>query len=193
MNFIHRFSTFQNTIQTALAHKIARKDSKVNKSKKLYKMDKTDRKILIFLQENSKIPYHEIGKGLKIAASTVHNRVKKMIDNGIIRRFAAIVDPQKLGLQVSWVGINVQHDKLEEVAKELSKFEEIQIIGASYGDHDILIQIVCRNAKELADFIRNHIKPMPGVKDIPGIHSSIFTEIYKYVNWVPLKLGERVK
>ncbi|MHA1131826.1 MAG: Lrp/AsnC family transcriptional regulator [Candidatus Helarchaeota archaeon] len=165
----------------------------VSNSQKIYKLDEIDRKILFFLQANSKIPYHEIGKGLKIAASTVHNRVKKMIANGIIRRFAAIVDPQKLGLQVSWVGINVEPDKLEEVAKELGKFEEIQIIGASYGDHDILLQIVCRNAKELANFIRYKIKPISGVKGIPGIHSSIFTELYKIVNWVPLKEGEKIK
>ncbi|MHA1650620.1 MAG: Lrp/AsnC family transcriptional regulator [Candidatus Helarchaeota archaeon] len=164
----------------------------MSQSKKSYKLDEIDRKILFFLQANSKIPYHEIGKELKIAASTVHNRVKKMIANGVIRRFAAIVDPQKLGLQVSWVGINVEPNKLKEVAKELAKYEEIQIIGASYGDHDILLQIVCRDAKELADFIRYKIKPIPGVKGVPGIHSSIFTEIFKIVNWVPLKEGAKV-
>ncbi|MFX1295459.1 MAG: Lrp/AsnC family transcriptional regulator [Promethearchaeota archaeon] len=161
----------------------------MSETKKIYKMDEIDRKILFFLQANSKIPYHTIGKGLKIAASTVHNRVRKMMSNGVIRRFAAIVDPQKLGLQVSWVGINVEPDKLEDVAKELSKNEEIQIIGASYGDHDILLQIICRDAKELADIIRHKIKPLSGVKEFPGIHSSIFTEIFKIVNWVPLKEG----
>lgn len=163
------------------------KESWVSNSKKIHKLDEIDRKILFFLQANSKIPYHEIGNQLKIAASTVHNRVKKMISAGVIRRFAAIVDPQKLGLQVSWVGINVEPDKLMAVAKELAKNEEIQIIGASYGDHDILLQIVCRNAKELAEFIRYKIKPIPGVKDVPGMNSSIFTELFKIVNWVPLK------
>ena len=159
--------------------------------KKIYKLDEIDRKILFFLQANSKIPYHEIGKGLKIAASTVHNRVKKMISQGVIRRFAAIVDPQKLGLHVSWVGINVDPDKLEDVARDLAKHEEIQIIGASYGDYDILLQVVCRDATELSDFIRYKIKPIPGVQGVPGISSSIFTEIFKIVNWVPLKEGEQ--
>ncbi len=158
-------------------------------NKKIYKLDEIDRKILFFLQANSRIPYHKIGKELKIAASTVHNRVKKMITNGVIRRFAAIVDPQKLGLSVSWVGINVEPNQLENVAKELAKFEEIQIIGASYGDHDILLQVMCRDAKELSEFIRNKLKQIPGVKDIPRMQASIFTELYKIVNWVPLKEG----
>ena len=162
-------------------------------SKKNFKLDEIDRKILFFLQANSRVPYHEIGKNLKIAASTVHNRVKKMIDNGVIRRFAAIVDPQKLGLIVSWLGINVDHDKLKDAVNELAKFEEIQIIGESYGDHDILVQVVCRDTKELNDFIRHEIKPIAGVKEIPGIHSSIFTEIFKIVNWVPLKEGAKIE
>ncbi|HUX99401.1 MAG TPA: Lrp/AsnC family transcriptional regulator [Candidatus Deferrimicrobium sp.] len=161
-------------------------------NKKNFKLDEIDRKILFFLQANSRVPYHKIGKELKIAASTVHNRVKKMINQKVIRRFAAIVDPQKLGLLVSWLGLNVDPDKLQDVSKELSKFEEIQIIGASYGDHDILVQIVCRNAKELSEFIRYKIKPVVGVKDIPVIHSSIFTEIFKIVNWVPLKEGAKM-
>lgn len=161
----------------------------VGLNKKILKLDEIDRKILFFLQANSRIPYHQIGKELKIAASTVHNRVKKMINNGVIRRFAAIVDPHKLGLSVSWVGINVEPKQMHDVTKELSKFEEIQIIGASYGDHDILLQVICRDAKELSDFLRYKIKPLPGVKDVPRIHSSIFTEIFKIVNWVPLKEG----
>jgi Lrp/AsnC family transcriptional regulator for asnA, asnC and gidA len=165
----------------------------VNIQKRPLKLDEIDRKILFFLQANSRIPYHQIGKELKIAASTVHNRVKKMIDNKIIRRFAAIVDPQKLGLSVSWVGINVDPDKLVKVAKELAKHEEVQIIGASYGDHDILLQVMCRDAKELSEFIRHKIKPIPGVKDVPRMQASIFTEIFKIVNWVPLKEGDKLK
>ena len=162
-------------------------------AKKVVKLDEIDRKILFFLQANSRIPYHQIGKELKIAASTVHNRVKKMINNGVIRRFAAIVDPSKLGLSVSWVGINVDPNKLESIAKELAKYEEIQIIGASYGDHDILLQVMCRDAKELSEFIRHKIKPIPGVKDVPRMNKSIFTEIFKIVNWVPLKEGTKLK
>ncbi len=157
------------------------------------KLDEIDRKILFFLQANSRIPYHQVGKELKIAASTVHNRVKKMINSGVIRRFAAIVDPQKLGLRVSWVGINVDPNQLISIAKELAKHEEIQIIGASYGDHDILLQVMCRDDKELSEFIRYKIKPIKGVKDVPSITSSIFTEIFKIVNWVPLKEGTKLK
>jgi DNA-binding Lrp family transcriptional regulator len=166
-------------------------DSRVSDRKRIT-LDEIDRKILFFLQANCRIPYHEIGKELKKAASTVHNRVKRMIANGVISRFAAIVDPEKLGFQVSWVGINVEPKKLEAVAKKLATFEEIQIIGASYGDRDILVQIISRDAKELADFIRNKIKPISGVKEVPGIHSSIFTELYKTVNWVPLKEGVKL-
>jgi len=73
------------------------------------KLDEIDRKILFYLQANCKIPYHEIGKRLKIAASTVHNRVKRLIKKKIIKAFSALLDPKKLGLNiVSWVGLNTE-------------------------------------------------------------------------------------
>ena len=161
-------------------------------SEKAIKLDEIDRKILFFLQANCKIPYHEIGKRLKIAPSTVHNRVKRLIKNKIIKAFSAILDPEKLGLNVvSWVGISTEPGKLREVAKELIAFEEIQVVGASYGDHDILIQITCKDAKELSNFIRTKIKPIDGVKNEPHVHSSIFTEVFKVINWLPLRDLER--
>lgn len=157
-------------------------------SQKTVKLDDIDRKILFYLQANCKIPYHEIGKRLKIAPSTVHNRVKRLIKKKIIKAFSAMLDPEKLGLNVvSWIGINTQPEKLREVAKKLSTYEEIQVVGASYGDHDILIQIRCHDAKELSDFIRTKVKSIDGVKDVPQIHSSIFTEVFKVDNWLPLK------
>lgn len=157
-------------------------------SEKAFKLDEIDRKILFYLQANCKIPYHEIGKRLKIAPSTVHNRVKRLIKNKIIRAFSAILDPEKLGLNiVSWIGINTESGKLKDVAKKLISYEEIQVVGSSYGDHDILIQIICKDPTELSNFIRTKIKTIDGVKDEPHIHSSIFTEVFKVDNWLPLR------
>ncbi|MHA1380023.1 MAG: Lrp/AsnC family transcriptional regulator [Candidatus Helarchaeota archaeon] len=161
-------------------------------SEKRYKLDDIDRKILFYLQVNCKIPYHEIGKRLKIAPSTVHNRVKRLIKNKIIKAFSAILDPKKLGLNiVSWIGINTKPGKLKEVAKKLISYEEVQVVGSSYGDHDILIQITCRSPNELSNFIRTKIKTIDGVKDEPHIHSSIFTEVFKVANWLPLRELEK--
>ena len=156
------------------------------------KLDEIDRKILFYLQANCKIPYHEIGKRLKIAPSTVHNRVKRLMKNKIIKAFSALLDPQKLGLNVvSWIGINTEPGKLKDVAKILTTFEEIQVVGASYGDHDILIQVTCKDASALSDFLRTKIKTIDGVKDEPRLHSSIFTEIFKVDNWLPLRQMDR--
>ena len=164
-------------------------------SEKAAKLDEIDRKILFYLQTDCKIPYHEIGKRLKIAPSTVHNRVKRLIKKKIIKAFSAVLDPEKLGLNVvSWVGINTEPGKLREVAKKLVAYEEIQVVGAAYGDHDIIIQITCKDAKELSNFIRTKIKPIDGVKDEPHLHSSIFTEVFKIANWLPLRdLEKRIK
>ena len=47
-------------------------------------MDEIDRKILQILQEDDKVPYHKMGEGLGIGASTVHSRVRKMVNEGFL-------------------------------------------------------------------------------------------------------------
>ena len=157
-------------------------------SEKSVKLDDIDRKILFFLQTNCKIPYHEIGKRLKIAPSTVHNRVKRLIKEKIIKAFSALLDPEKLGLNtVAWIGINTKPEKLREVANKLIEYEEIQVVGSAYGNFDILVQITCKTPNELNNFIRTKIKPIDGVINEPRRTSSIFTEVFKIVNWLPLR------
>ena len=60
------------------------------------KFDEIDAKILEFLRKDSRIPYTDIGKALGITDSTVHIRVKKMLDEGIISNFAIRVDDEVL-------------------------------------------------------------------------------------------------
>ena len=164
-------------------------------SEKDFKLDEIDRKILFYLQADCKFPYHKIGKRLNIAASTVHNRIQRLIKKKIIKAFSAMLDPEKLGLNtVAWIGINTEPEKLREVANKLTKFEEIQVVGSAYGLFDILVQITCKSPKELNNFIRNKIKPIDGVINEPRRASSIFTEVFKVVNWLPLRdLDKKIK
>ncbi|GAI79257.1 unnamed protein product, partial [marine sediment metagenome] len=68
-------------------------------------MDDLDLKILKKLQENDKLSYNKISKILGIPTSTIHFRVKKMVEEKIIVKFSAIVDMCKLGFEtVAWGG-----------------------------------------------------------------------------------------
>ena len=55
-------------------------------------MDDIDKKILNILQNNFRISYKVLGKKVKMAASSVHNRVQKMLDEGVIKKEDTIVN-----------------------------------------------------------------------------------------------------
>lgn len=148
-------------------------------------MDEIDKKILQILQENNRIQYHKIGKMLNIGASTVHYRVRKLVESGIIKCFAAIVDPKALGYSTTaWVGLSVDPRKMDEIARRLATFDEVQIVTTSTGDHDILLQIIAKDEKDLWRFINENIKTMEGVEK--DFHVSTFLDEYKRTHVVKL-------
>ncbi|MFX0155874.1 MAG: Lrp/AsnC family transcriptional regulator [Candidatus Hodarchaeota archaeon] len=141
-------------------------------------IDETDKKILNMLQDNDKISYRELAGKLKLAASTIHNRVKKMIEEEIIKQFGAIVDPEKIGYNtIAILGLSVDPQKMSEIAEKIASYDETQLVAISSGDHDIVAQIIAKDEKSLWNFINIKIKTLSGIN--PQIHVSNFLDIYK--------------
>jgi Lrp/AsnC family transcriptional regulator, regulator for asnA, asnC and gidA len=158
------------------------KKQKIFKTKENYPiMDEIDKKILHLLQEDDKIQYQKISEQLDIGASTVHYRIKKLINKGIIKNFSAVVDPEKAGYTTTAVlGLNVDPLKMDEVAKKLTGYDEVQVVTTASGDHDIIIQLIAKDGKHLWRFINENIKTIDGVEK--KIHVSSFLDVYKRTN-----------
>lgn len=152
-------------------------------------MDDIDKKILNILQKNDKTQYQRIAKQLNLGASTVHYRIKKLLQNGIITSFSAIINPEKVGYGTSAViGLNVDPLKMHEIARQLTTYDEVQLVTTSSGDHDIIINILAKDGKHLWRFINEHIKPIEGVEK--KIHVSTYLDIYKRTNMINLKTND---
>ena len=152
-------------------------------------MDDIDKKILNILQENDKTQYQRIAKQLDLGASTVHYRIKKLIQNDIITSFSAIIDPEKVGYSTSAViGLNVDPLKMHDIAHHLTTYNEVQLVTTSSGDHDIIINILAEDGKHLWRFINEHIKPIEGVDK--KIHVSTYLDIYKRTNKINLNMND---
>ncbi|RLG54400.1 MAG: Lrp/AsnC family transcriptional regulator [Candidatus Hydrothermarchaeota archaeon] len=152
------------------------------------KIDSIDRKILKILQEDCRMSYKDIGKKINLPKSTVHSRVRRLLKNGIIERCVAIVNPEKLGYsKIVWVGLTVEPEKIKEVAEKLAKYEEVQVVATTHGHHDLVIQVLAKDAKSLGDFVNEKIKTIEGVRTGVGMmHVSMFLDVYKYSHKVPL-------
>jgi Lrp/AsnC family transcriptional regulator for asnA, asnC and gidA len=151
----------------------------------MVQIDDTDREILSILQENYRISYKQLGDKVKMAASSVHNRVQNMINTGVIKEFDTLIDPFKVGYEtIALVGLSVDPLRLNEIAEQIATYEEVQLVATTTGDHDIVIRVIEKNDKELWRFINEKIKTIDGVRSQLDVSSYI--DVFKMTHKIPL-------
>ncbi|MFX1437665.1 MAG: winged helix-turn-helix transcriptional regulator [Promethearchaeota archaeon] len=149
--------------------------------------DEKDKEILNFLQDNYRISYKDLSKKVNLAASTIHNRVQNMIKEGIIKKFDTFVDPFKVGYEsIAILGLSVDPLRLDNIAKNLSRYNEIQLVASSTGDYNLVLQIIAKDEKSLWKFINEEIKTIDGIQ-IP-IHVSSFIDVFKMSQKINFKI-----
>ena len=129
-------------------------------------LDDLDRKILNILMHDAGVSYTEIGKKLFVAAGTVHVRIKKLRKRGVIRGSQLIVDPEKLGFDVTaFLGIYLDKSSLfESVERQLIEIPEITAAYYTTGVYGIFAKIVCRDTNHLRSVLHDKIQKIPGIQ-----------------------------
>lgn len=152
-------------------------------------LDEKDKAILNILQDNYKISYKDISERVNLAASTIHNRVQNMINEGIIKEYDTFVDPFNVGYKtIAILNLTIEPFKLNEIAKKLIDFNEIQLIATSAGEYNLVLQIIARNEKELWRFINEKIMVIEGIKSQMNVSS--FIDIFKMTHKIKFKSEE---
>jgi Lrp/AsnC family transcriptional regulator for asnA, asnC and gidA len=142
-------------------------------------LDQLDLQILGLLQENAKQTYTEIGGKLDIAHSTVYERIQRLEEQGIIKKYEAIVDPEKMGIHQITAVMNITADpkETENIAKKLARFHEVLEVSTAFSEELIIsAKVVAQDQIELHSFIAKSIAPLPGVL---RIRTGIVTRKYK--------------
>ena len=142
-------------------------------------LDNLDWKILQILQENAKQTYTEIGQLLGVAHSTIYDHIHKMEEHGIIKKYTAVVDLEKIGIKhvTAIMTVFTNPKESEKVAKRLSESKEVLEVSASLSENlSIIAKVVAENQNRLHLFIAQSVAPLPGVL---RIRTSIITRKYK--------------
>ena len=128
-------------------------------------LDNIDKRILELLQLDARASFAELSRKLNVAEATVRFRVKRLMDNGVITRFAALLDPAKVGFGVSGaILLKIDPAYLEEACKQLVSFDETLYLFQSTGEYDVVSVILARNMAHLNDLVKR-TKMILGVKD----------------------------
>ncbi|TAE27559.1 MAG: winged helix-turn-helix transcriptional regulator [Cytophagales bacterium] len=129
-------------------------------------IDNTDLKILSLLMQDANMPYTEIGKKIFVSGGTVHVRMKKMEQMGIVRGSQLVIDYTKLGWDISaFLGIYLDKSSLyAEVADQLRQIPEVVNIHYTTGIYSIFARIVCRDTNHLREVLHDKIQKVQGIQ-----------------------------
>jgi Lrp/AsnC family transcriptional regulator for asnA, asnC and gidA len=130
-------------------------------------MDETDKKILNVLSENSRTSISSISKKTGIPNSTISNRIHKLEKNNVIEQYTTILNPEKIGVNVTaLIIIQTETEKHEHVEIELPKLEQVSQVYSISGEYDILIKVWAKNLEELNEIINSQIRTIDGIEEL---------------------------
>jgi Lrp/AsnC family transcriptional regulator for asnA, asnC and gidA len=129
-------------------------------------IDKLDLQIIQHLMQDANISYADLGKKLFVSPGTVHVRIKKLQDNGIVNGTRLHVDLKKLGYDViAFIGIYLEKSSLyDTVAKELRKIPEIVRMNYTTGNYSIFAEIVCKDIAQLRAVLHDQMQKVKGIE-----------------------------
>ncbi|WP_300382873.1 Lrp/AsnC ligand binding domain-containing protein [Clostridium sp.] len=131
-----------------------------------YQLDELDLQILDLLIKDCRTPYLEIARICHVSGGTIHVRMKKMEDLGIIKGTRILLNLPKLGYDVCcFVGIYVDKaSSFQNVFDELSKIKEVVELHLTTGNYSVFSKVICKNISDLQDILLNKINPIEGIQ-----------------------------
>lgn len=130
-------------------------------------MDETDRQILKILQNDATLTNKEIAYQLKKSIATIHERIRKLKENGYIKKIVAILDRQKIHkslIAFSHILLN-EHtaDTLNKFEAQVREFPEVMECFQMTGTFDFILRIATDSMDEYHDFYRNKLATLPNI------------------------------
>lgn len=129
-------------------------------------IDNLDIQILSYLMSDATTPYTEIAKKLIVSGGTIHVRMKKMQDMGIIRGSNLIIDAQKIGYDIcAFLGIFLEKGSIyKDAVEQLRNVKEIVELHYTTGEYSMFAKIICRDTNHLRSVLNDSIQGIEGIQ-----------------------------
>jgi len=129
-------------------------------------IDKLDLRIINEMMNDAGISYADLGKKLFVSGGTIHVRMKKLQELGIVKGTRLQVDLKKIGYDVTaFVGIYLEKSSLyDSVVKELRRIPEIVRVNYTTGNYSIFAEVVCRDIQQLRRVLHDELQKVKGIE-----------------------------
>lgn len=129
-------------------------------------IDKLDLQIISEMMRNAEISYADLGKKLFVSGGTIHVRMKKLQELGVVKGTKLQVDLKMIGYDViAFIGIYLEKSSLyDSVAKELRKIPEIIRLNYTTGSYSMFAEIVCKDIEQLRRILHDELQKIRGIE-----------------------------
>ena len=129
-------------------------------------LDKLDLQIIQSMMLDAEISYADLGKQLFVSGGTIHVRIKKLEELGIVRGKRLAVDMKVLGYDViAFIGIYLEKSSLyDSVAEALQKIPQIVRLNYTTGNYSMFAEIVCKDIQQLRFVLHDELQKIKGIE-----------------------------
>lgn len=129
-------------------------------------LDKLDLQIISAMMDDASISYADLGKNLSVSGGTIHVRIKKLQESGVVKGTRLNVELKELGYDITaFIGIYLEKSSLyDTVAKDLKKIPEIVRLNYTTGNYSMFIEIVCRDIAQLRHVLHDELQKIKGIE-----------------------------
>ncbi|HPZ89111.1 MAG TPA: Lrp/AsnC ligand binding domain-containing protein [Flavihumibacter sp.] len=129
-------------------------------------LDKLDYQIIQEMMENAETSYADLGKKLFVSGGTIHVRIKKLEEMGVVRGTRLNVDLKLLGYDViAFIGIYLEKSSMyDTVARDLARIPEIVRLNYTTGNYSIFAEIVCKDINQLRNVLHDQLQKIKGIE-----------------------------
>jgi Lrp/AsnC family leucine-responsive transcriptional regulator len=129
-------------------------------------LDAKDRSILSLIQRDGKMSQALIAQHVGLSTAAVNERLKKLEQAGVIRRFTALVDPKAVGVQVTaFIEVFIEHPRYEEpFIKRILELDEVQECHHITGEFSVLLKVRVRDMESLQRLVISQLNGAEGVR-----------------------------
>ena len=118
-------------------------------------LDKLDYQIIQSMMENAEVSYADLGKRLFVSGGTIHVRMKKLQELGVVKGTRLNVDTHLLGYNViAFIGIFLEKSSLyNQVAEDLKDIHQVTRVNYTTGNYTIFIKVLCKDNDHLMQIL----------------------------------------
>ena len=151
------------------------------------KLDSVDIRLLAELQQDGRRSVVELAERVGLSPTPCARRIRQLEEAGIVRGYAAQIDPTRLGLTVrAFVQVRLERHTDETVARftaALAALDAVVSCHATTGDHDFMLQVLAADLESLSNIVLRSLLRIAGVRDVK---SSLALETVKQSQRLPL-------